>query len=61
MHVVLEMSAVRLVHVNGEMFVSRCAGDSDDDRGADDCRATPSYGNCDVELTFDDLWGDDSL
>ena len=60
MYVVLEMPQSRLVPVNDEMFVSRFAGSSDDDPGADDFLSAPSYGNCAVELTFDDLWDDET-
>jgi len=59
MYIVLEMQQSRLVQVNGDIFVNRCSGDSDDYAGMDDFLATPSYGNCDVELTFDDLWEED--
>ena len=60
MHIVLEMPHSRLVQFNDEMFVTRCSGDSDDAIGFDDLLPAPAYGNCDVELTFDDLWDDDT-
>ena len=59
MYIVLEMPQSRLLQVNGEMFLARCAGDSDDAVGSDDLLPAPSYGNCDIELTFEDLWQDD--
>jgi hypothetical protein len=59
MYIVLEMPEARLVHADDEMFVTRCFGDSDDLLAADDLLPAPSYGNCEVELTFDDLWHDD--
>jgi len=59
MYIVLEMPEARLVQFNDEMFVTRSFGDSDDTLEADDLLPAPSYGNCDIELTFEDLWEDD--
>ncbi len=59
MHIVLEMPEARLMQFSGELFVTRCSSDSDNAIGFDDLLPAPAYGNCDTELTFDDLWDDD--
>ena len=60
MYVVLEMPEVKLVQVDDGMFISRCFCESDDVIGADGFVPAASYGNNDIELTFDDLWHDEA-